>query len=276
MKILVTGGNGFIGTHLCTRLRQEHEVFYLSRPHDVKDEPGACGNTFFFKDNNIASLVCYLRDNQVDGIIHLASFYLQKHEDESIPELIQSNVYLGTAILQAATKAGVKWLLNTGTIWQNYNVPDYSDQYCPVNLYAATKQAFIDLAKFYTETSDLRFCTLKLCDTYGPNDTRRKIFALFAQYAASGEVLRMSSGEQKLDVVHVDQVTEAFLKLARKLQNGEELLAEYVVSSGHQYTLRELATRYEQENRVKLNIEWGALPYREREVMVPYIGNPIQ
>lgn len=273
MRILVTGHSGFIGTHLCARLRKEHEVYYLSRPHTPLQVPGADGNTFYFASNNIGALSQYLRTNKIDGIIHLASLYLQKHEPQNIPDLIQSNVYFGTAVLEAAASSGVKWFLNTGTIWQNYNAPEGSDDYCPVNLYAATKQAFMDIAKFYSETTDIRVCTLKLCDTYGPNDPRKKIFALFEENARTGELLKMSAGEQKMDIMHIDDVVEGFAHLAEMLQNGVELRNEYVLSSRQQLTLRELAAKFEQEHNVHLNIEWGALPYRVREVMVPYKGN---
>lgn len=273
MNILVTGSSGFVGTHLCARLRQEHKVFYLARPHNPAQQPGADGNTFFFADNNIGALTLFLRQNQIEGIIHLASLYLQTHQEKDIPSLIQSNVYLGTAILEAASKAGVQWFINTGTIWQNFNAPDGSDRYCPVNLYAATKQAFMDLAKFYSETTDMRICTLKLCDTYGPNDTRRKIYALFEENTRTGELLQMSAGEQKMDILHIDDVVEGFVHLAQMMHDGEKLQAEYVLSSGNQLSLRELAARYEQEHHVHLNIEWGARPYRPREVMTPYKGN---
>lgn len=273
MNILVTGSSGFVGTHLCARLRKEHNVFYLARPHNPMQDPGANGNVFFFANNNIGALMLFLRQNKIEGIIHLASLYLQSHQEKDIPDLIQSNVYLGTAILEAASKAGVKWFINTGTIWQNYNVPNYSNQYCPVNLYAATKQAFMDVAKFYSETTDIQICTLKLCDTYGPNDTRRKIYALFEENAQTGELLKMSAGEQKMDILHIDDVVEGFVHLANMLHGNEPLDNEYVLTSGHQLTLRELATEYERKHNVKLNIEWGALPYRTREVMTPYIGN---
>lgn len=273
MNILVTGSSGFVGTHLCARLRKEHNVFYLARPHSPMQDPGANGNVFFFANNNIGALMLFLRQNKIEGIIHLASLYLQSHQEKDIPDLIQSNVYLGTAILEAASKAGVKWFINTGTIWQNYNVPNYSNQYCPVNLYAATKQAFMDVAKFYSETTDIQICTLKLCDTYGPNDTRRKIYALFKENAQTGELLKMSAGEQKMDILHIDDVVEGFVHLANMLHGNEPLDNEYVLTSGHQLTLRELATEYERKHNVKLNIEWGARPYRVREVMTPYKGN---
>lgn len=274
MNILVTGSSGFVGTHLCARLRKEHQnVFYLARPHNFTQELGSDGNTFFFANNNIGALMLFLRQNQIEGIIHLASLYLQSHQEKDIPDLIQSNVYLGTAILEAACKAGVKWFINTGTIWQNFNAPDGSDLYCPVNLYAATKQAFMNIAKFYSETTNIRICTLKLCDTYGPNDTRRKIYALFEENARNGELLKMSAGEQKMDILHIDDVVDGFMHLTKMMHNGEELRDEYVLSSGNQLTLREIAVKYEKEHNVQLNIEWGARPYRTREVMTPYKGN---
>lgn len=274
MRILVTGAAGFVGQHLLPYLeKQGHEVYALVRPST--DGSKVYTNHLYVFEDDIEHLASYLLENHVDGIIHLASLYIAEHKPADIKNIVTSNVYLGTAVMEAAVKAGVKWFLNTGTIWQNYNVEPYSDTYCPVNLYAASKQAFMDMAKYYTEVSDIRFCTLKLCDTYGANDTRRKIFALFEQIAKTGECLKMSPGEQKLDIVHIDNVVRDFEALAEKLDNGEQLREEYVVSSGQQKSLKEIAKQYEINHQVTLNIEWGGRPYRKREVMVPYIGHQL-
>lgn len=274
MRILVTGATGFVGQHLLPYLeKQGHEVYALVRPST--DGSKVYTNHLYVFEDDIEHLASYLLENHVDGIIHLASLYIAQHKPADIKNIVTSNVYLGTAVMEAAVKAGVKWFLNTGTIWQNYNVEPYSDRYCPVNLYAASKQAFMDMAKYYTEVSDIRFCTLKLCDTYGANDTRRKIFALFEQIAKSGECLKMSPGGQKLDIVHIDNVVRDFEALAEKLDNGEQLREEYVVSSGRQKSLKEIAKQYEIDHQVILNIEWGGRPYRKREVMVPYIGHQL-
>lgn len=274
MRILVTGATGFVGQHLLPYLeKQGHEVYALVRPST--DGSKVYTNHLYVFEDDIEHLASYLLENHVDGIIHLASLYIAEHKPEDIKNIVTSNVYLGTAVMEAAVKAGVKWFLNTGTIWQNYNVEPYSDTYCPVNLYAASKQAFMDMAKYYTEVSDIKFCTLKLCDTYGANDTRRKIFALFEQIAKTGECLKMSPGDQKLDIVHIDNVVRDFEALAEKLDNGEQLREEYVVSSGRQKSLKEIAKQYEIDHQVILNIEWGGRPYRKREVMVPYIGHQL-
>lgn len=274
MRILVTGATGFVGQHLLPFLQNHgHEVYALIRPST--DGSKVYTNHLYVFEDDIEHLSAYLSENRIDGIIHLASLYIAEHKSEDIKSIVLSNVYLGTAVLEAAVKSGINWFLNTGTIWQNYNVPPFSDIYCPVNLYAASKQAFIDMAKYYTETSGIRFCTLKLCDTYGPNDTRRKIFALFEQIAKTGECLRMSPGNQMLDIVHIDKVVQNFEALAEKMDKGEQLREEYVVTSGKQRSLKEIAKQYEIDHNVKLNIEWGGRPYRKREVMVPYKGFPL-
>lgn len=275
MNILITGATGFVGKHLVSNLKERHNLFILVRSETDCASLGV-GQIFTF-DDNVSMLVDYLSKNRIDGIIHLASLYVAEHKSEQIKDLVLSNIFLGTVLLEACVKAGVRWFLNTGTIWQNYNVPDCSDEYNPVNLYAASKQAFMTMARFYTETSGIRFCTLKLCDTYGPNDTRRKIFALFGQIAESGEVLNMSPGEQLLDFVHINDIVVGFEQLAEMLNDdSHELLSEYVLSSGKQLSLKELASLYEQNYGVKLNIVWGGRPYRKREVMRPYKGHVLE
>lgn len=274
MNILVTGATGYIGSNIVREMSIKHNLYILVRPKS-KVENFPTSKVFIFNDN-ISLLSSFLNENKIDGVIHLASSVIVEHKPEQIKDLILSNIYLGTAILEACVNTKVRWFLNTGTIWQNYNSPDYEDKYNPVNLYAATKQAFMTMAKYYTETSDIRFCTLKLCDTYGPGDTRRKVMSLFEEIAKSGATLDMSPGEQKLDLLHIDDVVKGFETLANLLnENKEDLRDEYVLSSGKQISLKDLAAQYEKEHNVKLNINWGGRPYRKREVMKPYIGNAI-
>lgn len=274
MKILVTGATGFIGRNLIQKMKAEYELHLLVRPGSKWQELGV-NNVFVFADNTI-ELAKYLKDNRIDGVIHLASLYIAEHSSNQIKDIVLSNIYLGTSLLEACKIANVKWFLNTGTIWQNYNSPDYSDEYHPVNLYAASKQAFMTMAQYYIETSNIRFCTLKLCDTYGPNDTRRKIYSLFEQIAKTGETLDMSPGEQLMDIVHVDKVIEYIEIIIVKICSNNLDRKEYVVTSGTRLSLRELAKRYELENNVKLNINWGGRCYRNREVMKPYLGHTLK
>lgn len=271
MKILVTGATGFIGMNLTRELRKNNELFILGQ---FEGDPEKLGLPGIVMTDDIQHLADYIKSNEIEGIIHLASLYLTVHKPEQVKDLVSSNVYFGTAVLEAASLAGtVKWFLNTGSIWQNYNVK--GDSYNPVNLYAATKQAFIDMAKYYSDVFRIRFCTLKLCDTYGPNDTRRKIFKLFKDYSESGEKLAMSPGEQKIDLIYITDIIAGFTRLAELLNTNVELKDEYVLTSGKQILLKELAQLFCSVSGRKLNIEWGGRPYRDREVMIPWKGNPV-
>lgn len=272
MNILVTGATGFIGTNLTRELRKDHNLFILGQ---FEGDPEKLDLPGYVMTDDIPMLASYIKEHQIDGIIHLASLYLTVHAPEQVKDLVSSNVYFGTAVLEAASLAGcVKWFLNTGSIWQNYNAKGM--EYNPVNLYAATKQAFIDMAKYYTDVFGIRFCTLKLCDTYGPNDTRRKIFKLFKDYSESGEVLKMSPGEQLIDILFITDIIAGFKHLAMLLSAGEDLEAEYVLSSGRQIPLKELASIYQDVSGCALKIEWGGLPYRKREVMKPWKGTMLK
>lgn len=270
MNILVTGATGFIGTHLTAELKKRHNLFILGQ---FSGDPEKLGLPGCVMSDDIASLADYMKTNRIDGIIHLASLYLTVHTPDQIKDLVSSNVFFGTAVLEAASIAGVKWFLNTGSIWQNYNVKN--SEYNPVNLYAASKQAFIDMAKYYTDVFGIRFCTLKLCDTYGPNDTRRKIFKLFKDISESGETLKMSPGEQLMDILYISDIVKGFSRLADLLSGDSDLEAEYVLSSGEQLPLKKLAAIFEEVSGRHLNIEWGGRPYRDREVMVPWKGKTV-
>jgi len=277
MKFIITGANGFIGKHLCRRLQVEGwEFTCLIRSEST--------HTFFDEndipviqiDDGSTSLAELIKNENATGVVHLASHFVAEHQEKDLNSLVLSNVLFGTQVLDASVKAGIKWFLNTGTFWQHYNGSEYD----PVNLYAATKQALEDIGRYYANAHGLRFCTLKLCDTYGPNDTRDKIFNLWEKIAKSGEMLDMSPGDQLIDIVHVDRVVDSYMRLIKALAAGginEENCESYYVSSNQKITLKELAQEYERANRVKLNINWGGRSYRRREVMAPAcVGHRIE
>lgn len=269
MKIFITGATGFIGKHLVKKLVDENNEVTVNLYGDEQSPFDERIISYRLNENNIEKDIQFLKEASFDGIIHLASLYLTVHKPEDATRLIDSNVRFSSYILEAASQAEIKWFINTGTFWQHYENKDYS----PVNLYAASKQAFESIAQFYWETNKIKFCTLKLSDTYGPNDTRPKIFNLWQKIAETGETLDMSAGEQIIDISHVDDIVSAFVILANHLnadhpqiRNGES----FAVKAEKRYTLKELAEIFEEAADAKLNINWGIRPYRDREVMLPW------
>ena len=269
-KVLITGITGFIGEHLALRLLQEQwEVQAIVRPSSRLDDLPVIlqQKVHFYVHDTKHDLVNILREARPDLVIHLASVFLSKHKYEDIDAMLESNVIFGTKLLDAMVQQKVYRFINTGTAWQHYENQPYS----PVNLYAASKQAFEMLLQYYQETAPLRSITLKLFDTYGDGDKRKKLLALLAELAKTGKTLAMSPGEQKIDLVHVDDVVEAFWLAANYLLEGRnEYCGTYAVTSGTAISLKELVARYEKLIGKPLSIEWGGRPYREREVMEPW------
>lgn len=269
MKIFITGATGFIGKHLVKKLVDEGHQITINLFGEETSPFDDKVLTYKLKETNIQNDIEYLKQESFDGIIHLASLYLTIHQPEDAVKLIDSNIRFSTYILECASQSKVKWFINTGTFWQNYNNAEYS----PVNLYAATKQAFESIARYYIETNQIKFSTLRLCDTYGHNDTRPKIFNLWERIAKTGETLDMSPGEQIIDISFIDDIVDAFELLANHLQNNNPEVdngSVYAVKAKIRYTLKELASIFEEATGFKLNINWGEKPYRNREVMVPW------
>jgi len=269
MKVFITGATGFIGKHLVRSLQKEGiEVAINLQDGEESPFSESVKNYFLCKKDILSDIEFFIREN-FDGIIHLASLYLTDHDPEDVGHLIESNVKFGTYVLECGAKAKVKWFINTGTFWQDYQNSDYS----PVNLYAASKQAFESIAQYYIETNQIRFCTIRLSDTYGLEDTRPKIFNHWIRIAKTGETLDMSWGEQIIDISYIDDIVNAYVLLASHLQNNNLLVTNgsvYATKAEKRYTLKELAAIFEEITGSKLSIKWGARSYREREVMIPW------
>ena len=269
MKILVTGATGFIGRNLVKLLLDKNsDIHCIVRVNSDITNVDSRAKIFKY-DEHMDQLIAYFNNEKFDGVIHLASLFLATHTRDDVSTLVSSNIKFGTQILEACKESKVKWFINTGTFWQNYENEDYN----PVNLYAATKEAFEVMAKYYTQTSDLIFTTIKLNDTFGPNDTRNKVFNLWNRVSKSGEVLEMSAGEQIIDISYIDDVISAYEVLITHLNSDQKedfKNKEFVVINNEKMSLKELSKVFEEATNTKLNIKWGVRPYREREVMIPY------
>jgi nucleoside-diphosphate-sugar epimerase len=264
-RALVTGGTGFIGVHLVEHLQAAGWVVHmLVRQSAERAGLPSAGVQIYPYRGETADVVEAIERSRPDVVFHLASLFLAQHTPQQIIPLIEANVLLGTQLLEAMSGAGVKSLVNTGTSWQYF----HRQSYRPTNLYAATKQAFEDILAYYVEAAGIRAVTLSLFDSYGPGDTRKKILRILLDCLKSNEELQMSPGDQILDLTHVDDVCDAFLHAARLVRDPEHpSIATYAVSGGERMSLREIVATLEKVSGRTVRIDWGARPYRPREVM---------
>ncbi|MFA6433296.1 MAG: NAD(P)-dependent oxidoreductase [Elusimicrobiales bacterium] len=268
---LITGATGFIGSHLARALLAEgvkvHLLILPDTRHLLGDLAPQCAVHEY--DGKTESVIGLFDNIRPLGVFHLASVFLASHETKDIANMVASNILLGTQLCEGAVKSGTSYFVNTGTNWQHYNDAVYD----PVCLYAATKQAFEDILKFYLGTSPMQSVTLKLFDTYGTGDPRKKLINILAEAAVTQKTISMSPGEQLLDIVHINDVVGAFISTRKYLLSGNiGSYNEYGVSMGmgNRISLRDLVKRFETVIGCGMPVEFGGRSYRPREVMSPW------
>ena len=153
-RALVTGATGFVGSHLVRHLTDAGwTVHALVRAGSSAYRPVA---SIHVHDGSTEGLVEIVGAVRPDVVFHLASLFIGEHRTAEVTALVESNLLFSTQLAEAMRVHGRTRLVNTGTVWQHFHDQDY----LPVNLYAATKQAYLDILRFFEEAAGLRVITL--------------------------------------------------------------------------------------------------------------------
>ena len=269
MKILMTGATGFVGSRASRGLVDDgHVVFALIR---AGSDRGRLDRRIAVveHDGQTETLARSIENVAPDVCVHCAARFVAVHQTADVDALIESNLNFGAQLLEALGRAGTRRFVTFGTAWQHFHTDDYQ----PVSLYAATKQAFRDLAQYYIDAQGWQAIELQLSDTYGPGDTRGKVIALLVNAARDGRRLAMSPGEQIVNFVHIDDVVQAVrIAIARTEELAPGAFESVSLRGEENLTLRSFAALVAEIAGLPVDIDWGARPYRPREVMQPWLG----
>lgn len=270
-RALVTGASGYLGAQLARRLVSDGWTVHVLVRLGSDLAPLAAVRdaiTVHRFGGATEELVGIVRAAAPDAVFHLAAAFVAQHRSADVATLVQANLLFATQLLEAMAANGAGLLVNTGTAWQHFDNRDYD----PVNLYAATKQAFEAILAYYVNAHGLAAATLLLFDTYGPHDPRPKLVKALWQAARNGTRLAMSSGEQLLDMVYIDDVVDAFLAAELALRGRRGVQLRYGVSSGAPLRLKQLVAAFEQASGARLDVGWGERPDRARDVTRAWTG----
>lgn len=269
--VTVTGGTSFIGAAFADLLvRVGATVHLLVRADSDRSRlPLLVDQCVVHRCVDAAAAATVVRGLEHDLLIHCASMFKAEHAFADIAPMIEANIAYGSAILDALRGSTAPRVLNIGTTWQHFGGRAFD----PVCLYAATKQAFESIIDFYVSAFGFEALTVQLADTYGPRDHRGKLISTLVRASTTGQTIELSPGEQKLDLLYIDDVIEGLLIGARQLVDGEIIgHSRATLSSGVAIPLREVVGAISVAMARPVPVHFGGRPYRAREVMEPHLG----
>jgi UDP-glucose 4-epimerase len=231
LKILVTGGLGFIGHNVVQLLKTmghtviivdnkttygiipQEELDYLLHERLFKIAP----STVHVADiSDQGSMEYIMRRHEIELVIHLASFPRQK--------VVNANPTLGShtmsegllSLLEASVATGVRKFVyvSSSMVYGNFLEDTFDggvDEYhptTPIGQYGIMKLAGEWLVKDYSRTKGLTYTILRPSAVYGPYDVEDRVVSKFLLAAMRGETIKVNGAKESLDFTHVSDAAD--------------------------------------------------------------------
>jgi len=228
LNILITGGEGFIGSSTAKIL--------ASKGHNITSIDKRRKNNYFSKSDEIEykkiDITNYdaLKETivSIDGIIHLAAVS-RVIWGEIFPQVcIDTNIKGTLNIVQAAKRSNkMPWIIfgSSREVYGETNGESICENYPenPINTYGITKYAAEQLVKQYSKQNGMKAVSLRFSNVYGDlTDILDRVTPKFILNALLGDTLEIQGGKQIMDFTHITDTTDGIIKTVEKLQSSEE------------------------------------------------------
>tara|TARA_Y100001937_G_scaffold128265_1_gene203637 strand:- start:1098 stop:2000 length:903 start_codon:yes stop_codon:yes gene_type:complete len=222
MRVVVTGGAGFIGSHLVDRLIDEnHEVIVIDNLSTSGKENINPKAKFYRRD--IYLMENYSMFEGVDVVFHTAALARVQPSIENPVKFNNTNVSGTLNLLDACVKYNVKRFVfsSSSSVYGDVEKKDLptseNTDLNPMSPYALQKLIGEEYCKLYSKIYNLETVSLRYFNVYGDrmslDGAYRLVIPIFAKQKLNGEPLTINGdGEQRRDFTHVDDVVEANIK----------------------------------------------------------------
>lgn len=254
-KVLVTGGSGFLGAHLCRRLVESGaEVHATSRVERDQRERELRWHQADLADIGAARRI--LSHINPDIIYHLAGSVTAVPGKEFVLPTFHSLLTSTVNLLAAVTEIGCRRVILCGSL----NEPQAQQgEVTPSSPYAAAKWAASGYGRMFQALYGTPTVILRTYMTYGPRQDARKLIPSVIVSLLSGVPPQLSSGQWRADWIYVDDVIEGFLAAAHR-PNIEGSTLD--LGSGQLRSVRSIVEQLVTTMRPSVQPLLGALPDR--------------
>jgi UDP-glucuronate 4-epimerase len=278
MKIFVTGGAGFIGSHLCEKLLKDgHQVTAIDNFDTFYDRK--------IKEKNISSLEVFPKFNLIeedllnknflqthfashgyDVVVHLAAKAGVRPSLKSPLDYVRANVEATVSLLESMKECGIKKFVfasSSSLYGKNKEAPfkedDTLDQ--AISVYAATKQSGEKFTRMYHNLYDIDVINLRFFTVYGPR--QRPDLAIHKFLKANlldEEITLFGDGSMARDYTYVDDTVSGVIGAIKRISNNSNLYETYNLGNSTPVTLNELIAGIEKVTEKKCQINYKDVP----------------
>jgi len=245
MRVLVTGGAGFIGSHVADRLLERgHEVAVVDDLSSGKHE-NVPNRARFYEMDIRAGCAAVFEDFRPDALCHLAA-QMDVRRSVREPDFDAEVNVIGTVrLLENCVRKGVGKVVfasTGGAVYgeqETFPAPEDHRQY-PVSPYGVSKLACERYLQYYSVQHGLSYVALRYANVYGPRQDphgEAGVVAIFCANLAQGRTSRINgSGEQTRDYVYVEDVARANVLAVE----GAPPSGAYNIGTGEETSVNEL------------------------------------
>ena len=254
-SILITGINGFLGSHLAKQLSNDYEIIGLVNSTDnlyrIEDY------SFKIYDSQM-SIGTIFKKNNIFGIIHAATIY--KKIDISLDNLISTNIVLPIRLYELANRHNVTVFINTDTFFN-----DKKYKYSYMADYTLSKKHVLEWLKLIN--GNCKLINMKLFHMYGPNDSPKKFIPkILSDLKNNKQYVDCTFGEQTRDFIYISDVVAAY-KLVLEKVLLMKMFVEFEVGTGKETSINEMILTIKTLMKSTSTLNAGALDYRNNEIM---------
>jgi UDP-glucose 4-epimerase len=275
-RVLVTGGSGFIGSHLVAALvdvgAETHVLtsavssVYPHRLRGLRERVTTHEGNFI----DSTAMKAVVGEARPEIVLHLGAYTHVGKSWNRIDECIQANIQGTVNLLQALDGTGYTRFVNTGTseIYGDIEVP-FREDACPnpVSPYAVSKHAAEQYCRLGVASKGWPVVRVRPFNAYGPGQTPDRVIPEIIVRALRGDELRMTAGQQTREFNFVTDLVEGFLLAAVVPDIDGEL---FNIGCGEEVSMADLAATILELMGDPIEAQFGALPERPIEIRRMY------
>lgn len=271
MNVFLTGGTGFIGSHVInTLLDRGHSVLALKRSSKsyprvpLVREPNWIVRSLNQLDSNS------LRD--IDVLLHLAA-HSANYPYDTLDNCLKWNLNAPLLLFKAAYEASISKYLVAGSCFeyglaaQNYEFIPASAPLLPVHTYPTSKAAASVSFIQWAYERKVSMSLLRIFQVYGPGEEPTRLWPTLMRAGERGHDFPMTLGEQVRDFIFVQDLATRLVDEAEQLYEQEQSIKIQNLGSGKPKTLRSFAQEIWDNLDTSAQLKFGEISYRPDEIM---------